>query len=51
MSAYAQRALIGGLPPDPHITVDALLSDSKILPAAEDKICDFSCLGPLGPTN
>ena len=34
MSAYAQRALIGGLPPDPHITGDALLKNFYTLPAA-----------------
>ena len=35
MSAFAQRALIGGLPPSPHFTGDTLLRDGKFYTAGK----------------
>ena len=46
----AAPVLIGGLPPDPHLRGDALLKNRQFHPAGKVKICDSSCLGPLGPT-
>ena len=37
MSAYAQRALIGGLPPGPRFTGDAFLFPWAFRPAGKDK--------------
>ena len=46
----AAPVLIGGLPPDPRFPRNALLKNRQFHPAGKDKICDSSCLGPLGPT-
>ena len=35
MSAFAQRALIGGLSPDPYFTGDAFLSVEQSRPAGK----------------
>ena len=49
MSAFAQRALIGGLPPDPRLrgTPSCFLDDN--LPASKIRSDCPSCPGPQGP--
>ena len=51
MNTWLTPVLIGVAPLDPHFTGDALLSDSKILPAAPNtRSCILLASGALAPT-
>ena len=49
MSAFAQRALIGGLSPNPYLRETPFCQIVESFRRPENKTCGFSCLGPLGP--
>ena len=49
MSAFARRALIGGLVPNPYLRETPFCQIVESSRRPEDKICGLSCLGPLGP--
>ena len=48
VSTFAERALIGGFPPDPDLRGRATLG-CQIVPAGKIKICFRPTLGPQGP--
>ena len=49
MSAFARRALIGGLSPNPYLRETPFCQIVESFRRPENKTCGFSCLGPLGP--